>query len=1739
MSVAQAKPKPSARRHHSPTRNLHRMESPAGGFAAPVANRSLGAFYGAGPALSLGGVQMKSADEEPLTQTAVQLCPCEEEGSGTVEPPRVQQQTEDDDPDEGADPTQMVQLWDCDEYSKPTCVQSKCAECEAEEAAEDETPVQEKCAECEAEEEVQQAGGRGRSPQRSPRLIQREARRGLRDASHSLPHGERIQSSFGRHDLSHVRTSIGGDARAANRRMGALAFTSGDRIGFRESPSLHLAAHEAAHVVQQRAGLRLPGNVGRAGDPWERHADRVADVVVDGRSAEGLLDEVAAPAPSSSEHADGGAMGASAVQQQITSGATRLFEPPVVPELPEPSPAEEEVPPSEAAPAEAEASEASEEAAAMEAAQEGESEAPPEGVPAEGAGSAGAGEPAGEAGAGGEEGGAQGGGLNTPCYNVDPPPPPDNAPDPSSDERSSQSEEESKVTFDPWPDEADECDANKVVAEGEGQMPEGIGSGESAAPMGELVMAESVSTVAASQNGASGGEGAPASGSPEVQTMSRAADEGADQLESAASSMDGQIASAEGERDTAVGDYATATGGLGSLVARSQSLAAGVSFPAAKGAQQAEARQTAIAQTRDFMARAADQIAAAVAFAQDQLPSMLRDVAESTQATIQDAIETEKAAISDRIAQTRAQARAGAAAARAHVNAEYAASAAQIEASTLSAITALDDTHATSLELVDEKETDGLDDVNGRFADGRTDHEAKGPEYADRAIARGQEHVDEYERCKRHPETGVNYDDDGFWDGCLTVRRAKAQQDAACKTAASFKDGFLRKANKKGYDLIALRRQYRCAVISGAGKVTQTLNDTHDQLVSGLESGRMQALDGIALARDENLAAIDNALAATLRSLAAQETTQRQAVNDTGYLKQLAVEQLAHASAASLAQGISAAMDSLEETLATLVAGFADGELPDPALLAESLGVTETSLGGGMGMLLDTMAEGAGQAQSRIEESGSAALEALSLIRGQNDDLCAQAESGFAGQMGNLRVGASNTFSQLTENHVQQAERAMTEGTSSMEQAVAGFDEALSTIGGHVDEAIATSLRELDQDLGQDLAKLDGKIASEAWKAAKKEQPAWKSVVAIILVIVVIIAAALISIATLGAGASLFAVILVGALVGAVSGGLIQIINNWASGEAWHTGLAQAMIMGAIGGAIGGGLGFAGGALAAGAAQAGARVVTQLAITVGADLVAEGLTQTIGYVAFGQEFNWQGFVTAGAMSGVSFRAQPRGARPGAPRPDVPTPSAAGAAGGRRAAVAQIAGGAAVGFGVEAATAAISGKEFDPTKAFSAAASGAVGARMSRRGGAAGPAVEPTTRLGRAADRFRSFDPGGVGARLESRLQGIGGRLVGGAPETGAPAVRPPGVEEGGAPSRLPREEAPEPAVRRSTHDDAVEIEPGIVARREFPGDHAVTVRKDGRIFVCSECAEIRLRFATELSDPLNAAHVRELNRIEAIADPQAKLEASIRLRNSLEVLRSSGISRPPAGADGTEIARAAGLPDAPTGYQWVRTGRGVDIVATQPDLPRIRFDDATGGFVRSPEPGEFGTALRTQVGTDAAEIIAAATSKRELQRLAATSRAGVPDLDIRTLHSFENLRANIADFPGVRHVGDTFTITNPDAFMVRIRALYEASGHPLHPATEQLILNHVRSAVSFDTHAGLPGLHAEVRAVNDIFHTLTARGYDVSNFDLGRLQVATYKVAPGFGQGGEFGACRNCGSILPPLINILTGRRFE
>jgi hypothetical protein len=116
------------------------------------------------------------------------------------------------------------------------------------------------------------------------------AAHGTKHAGGALPHGDVIQRAFGDHDVSHIQAHVGGQAAEGAAAMGAQAYATGNQVAFASQPDLHTAAHEAAHVVQQRAGVSLKGGVGEDGDSHEKHADAVADAVVAGQSAESLLD---------------------------------------------------------------------------------------------------------------------------------------------------------------------------------------------------------------------------------------------------------------------------------------------------------------------------------------------------------------------------------------------------------------------------------------------------------------------------------------------------------------------------------------------------------------------------------------------------------------------------------------------------------------------------------------------------------------------------------------------------------------------------------------------------------------------------------------------------------------------------------------------------------------------------------------------------------------------------------------------------------------------------------------------------------------------------------------------------------------------------------------------------------------------------------------------------------------------------------------------------------------------------------------------------------------------------------------------------------------------------------------------------------------------------------------------------------------------------------------------------------
>lgn len=173
--------------------------------------------------------------------------------------------------------------------------------------------------------------------------------------------------------------------------------------------------------------------------------------------------------------------------------------------------------------------------------------------------------------------------------------------------------------------------------------------------------------------------------------------------------------------------------------------------------------------------------------------------------------------------------------------------------------------------------------------------------------------------------------------------------------------------------------------------------------------------------------------------------------------------------------------------------------------------------------------------------------------------------------------------------------------------------------------------------------------------------------------------------------------------------------------------------------------------------------------------------------------------------------------------------------------------------------------------------------------------------------------------------------------------------------------------------------------------------------------------------------------------------------------------------------------------------------------------------------------LTANLSNEAAQIISTST-KGQLRRQAALSRANVKEHGIVS-RSYTNLAGKVTNFPGVKQIDDgSFIISDKTAFIDRVEQLYVASNNPLHPITKAKILEHVGDGSKiFPTQAGIPGLHAEVQAVNEIIQRVP------NGFDLSKINVSTIKLYPGQGQGLPFPACFNCGGILSDSVNILTG----
>jgi Domain of unknown function (DUF4157) len=732
-------------------------------------------------------------------------------------------------------------------------------------------------------------------------------------------------------------------------------------------------------------------------------------------------------------------------------------------------------------------------------------------------------------------------------------------------------------------------------------------------------------------------------------------------LEESDQSLAGVITSAELQRGNAVSAYEQSLSSLRVNSGRTSALRRGIPFVARVGESQTKQGQRRLAASRAerFFSSIADKLDTAAAQALSDTPDQLGLTAESGKAQISASIETQKTSISARIGQARGQAVADAAMAKSEVRTQTASFVADVQSKAAAAIESLTTTHRKTMSKVDALETSTLNTVNSVYAQGRTDLEGLGTKIGAECTTKGETFATTYEGFS-------NCTENGFWDGDLSGRRAEAQANAAREVAKAYHDRMVEAANKRAREVTRNgRKADRCSIIAAASKSRDTLDGQLPGLINAFETTRDGAIQQARAKERQLLTSINSSLSATLRQLDQQERSQRQSVNDTGYMQQVLQEQIAYAAAAAVQKGVQTAITSVQDAMLDVQSRFASGNTPEISALEGALAQVEQKVSTAMDGLNASASTGTTRAENQLVGASQQAITSLEGITQSNDVSTATLSGGFSSSM-SVIAGTDHFATQRTSitTQIKQSEKA---SVAALAQAFDGFKQSCETTLKGAHTALEEAHKSLELNLRQSKQGMECEMTHKADEAASKEAPAWKRVLAVVLVIIVIIIVIAVIIATAGAGLGILAAAAIGAGVGAVTSGLLYLASNlWSNQDITLKGLGKAVLIGAVTGFIGGGIGAAAGA-GAGVLFQGATKAVQVAAQFGAAMISAGGVDVVTqYVMAGfsfKNFSWGQLGITFLVTAVTFGiGHAAGNRVGVPT--VESPGGGGNVGGK-------------------------------------------------------------------------------------------------------------------------------------------------------------------------------------------------------------------------------------------------------------------------------------------------------------------------------------------------------------------------------------------------------------------------------------------------------------------------------------------
>ena len=473
---------------------------------------------------------------------------------------------------------------------------------------------------------------------------------------------------------------------------------------------------------------------------------------------------------------------------------------------------------------------------------------------------------------------------------------------------------------------------------------------------------------------------------------------------------------------------------------------------------------------------------------------------------------------------------------------------------------------ATAAEgRIDEMRASFETQINQAFSTADTNIRAAGTEIGDQAVTAANSRAQQYGRQALPSRSWVRRKLEGE-DYERNKRRARVQ--AAQQVGTQYKEEFVKKANEAADGLSGGSTELFRTVDE---HITAIRGNIQNRKTTGIEAITQEEGASVERANEllqQSTEQIETARAQNISGLEALKTSKVQQARSTGRSARSTIDQRCEGSITALEGSIEAPKRQLEELLTRFQEESQGCVAPDEETLRQELDKGRVQI--------DTIVETA----NTMLESGLVASEeqldqvAQQMVQGLND-LAATTTSGATGVVGQFQAtlqqiqgGIDQGFSGILDGFAQTTQQQLDQARTDYDQQVTDLQTSMTTAEGNVVSKLTEIEGQLRGDFNNTLAGIQGKITEEANKAADKVKPAWKSVLAFVLKIIIAIAVAVAIGLLIASGVGIGLLLLGGALIGAAGGALSQLVTNWENNDPAMTGMAGAIIGGAIGGMV-------------------------------------------------------------------------------------------------------------------------------------------------------------------------------------------------------------------------------------------------------------------------------------------------------------------------------------------------------------------------------------------------------------------------------------------------------------------------------------------------------------------------------------------------------------------------------------------